>query len=156
MALAIQPCAIRASLLFCLSSAGVLRRNSDRIGGFEKGEFELNSARKVVAAQICVRRADTVQWTIKVKHERTADCLVAGFRWHKKGAGTTIGSLLLGLYTTITRSTRRGVHGHGAQAARRRADAAARRRARRPSVAGLGRGTGGSQREETAAARRDQ
>ncbi len=35
---------------------------------------------------------------IKVKHERTADCLVAGFRWHKKGAGTMIGSLLLGLY----------------------------------------------------------
>src|SRR5438046_2769642 len=51
---------------------------------------------------------------------------------------------------------RRGVHGHGAQAARRRADAAARRRARRPSMAGLGRGTGGSQREGTAAARCDQ
>ena len=35
---------------------------------------------------------------MKVKHERTADCVVAGFRWHKKGAGTLIGSLLLGLY----------------------------------------------------------
>jgi ATP-dependent DNA ligase len=35
---------------------------------------------------------------IKVKHERTADCVVAGFRWHKKGAGTLVGSLLLGLY----------------------------------------------------------
>ena len=22
---------------------------------------------------------------IKVKHERTADCVVAGFRWHKTG-----------------------------------------------------------------------
>ncbi len=33
---------------------------------------------------------------LKVKHERTADCVVAGFRWHKDGAG--IGSLLLGLY----------------------------------------------------------
>lgn len=33
---------------------------------------------------------------IKVKHERTADCVVAGFRWHKDGRG--IGSLLLGLY----------------------------------------------------------
>jgi len=32
----------------------------------------------------------------KVKHQRTADCVVAGFRWHKDGAG--IGSLLLGLY----------------------------------------------------------
>ena len=33
---------------------------------------------------------------MKVKHERTADCVVAGFRWHKDGAG--VGSLLLGLY----------------------------------------------------------
>ena len=35
---------------------------------------------------------------IKVKHRRTADCAVAGFRWHKKGPGTLVGSLLLGLY----------------------------------------------------------
>ena len=35
---------------------------------------------------------------IKVKHVRTADCVVAGFRWHKAGKGTLIGSLLLGLY----------------------------------------------------------
>jgi ATP-dependent DNA ligase len=35
---------------------------------------------------------------IKVKHVRTADCVVAGFRWHKNGPGTLIGSLLLGLY----------------------------------------------------------
>ena len=35
---------------------------------------------------------------IKVKHARTADCVVAGFRWHKDGKGTAVGSLLLGLY----------------------------------------------------------
>src|SRR5437667_2969572 len=35
---------------------------------------------------------------IKVKHARTADCVVAGFRWHKHGPGTLVGSLLLGLY----------------------------------------------------------
>jgi ATP-dependent DNA ligase len=35
---------------------------------------------------------------IKVKHARTADCVVAGFRWHKNGRGTMVGSLLLGLY----------------------------------------------------------
>lgn len=35
---------------------------------------------------------------LKVKHERTADCVVAGFRWHKGGEGTRVGSLLLGLY----------------------------------------------------------
>jgi ATP-dependent DNA ligase len=34
---------------------------------------------------------------IKVKHARTADCVVAGFRWHKSGTDT-VGSLLLGLY----------------------------------------------------------
>ena len=34
---------------------------------------------------------------IKIKHARTADCVVAGFRWHKSGQDA-IGSLLLGLY----------------------------------------------------------
>ena len=34
---------------------------------------------------------------IKVKHVRTADCVVAGFRWHKSGRDA-VGSLLLGLY----------------------------------------------------------
>ncbi len=33
----------------------------------------------------------------KIKHARTADCVVAGFRWHKSGHDA-IGSLLLGLY----------------------------------------------------------
>jgi ATP-dependent DNA ligase len=32
----------------------------------------------------------------KIKHERTADCVVAGFRWHK--TGDVVGSLLLGIY----------------------------------------------------------
>jgi ATP-dependent DNA ligase len=34
----------------------------------------------------------------KIKHARTADCVVAGYRWHKNGPGTLIGSLLLGLW----------------------------------------------------------
>jgi len=33
---------------------------------------------------------------LKIKHARTADCVVAGFRWHK--SGPVVGSLLLGLY----------------------------------------------------------
>jgi ATP-dependent DNA ligase len=33
---------------------------------------------------------------LKVKHQRTADCVVAGFRWHKEGG--IVGSLLLGLF----------------------------------------------------------
>lgn len=35
---------------------------------------------------------------LKVKHERDCDCVVGGFRWHKTGKGTLIGSLLLGLF----------------------------------------------------------
>jgi ATP-dependent DNA ligase len=35
---------------------------------------------------------------LKIKHERECDCVVAGFRWHKKGERTMVGSLLLGLY----------------------------------------------------------
>jgi len=35
---------------------------------------------------------------LKVKHERECDCVVAGFRWHKRGDKTLVGSLLLGLY----------------------------------------------------------
>jgi len=35
---------------------------------------------------------------LKIKHERECDCVVAGFRWHKKGPRTMVGSLLLGLY----------------------------------------------------------
>jgi ATP-dependent DNA ligase len=50
---------------------------------------------------VMAKRADGVyeqnkRVMIKVKHERTIDCVVAGFRWHKDGNG--VGSLLLGLY----------------------------------------------------------
>ena len=43
----------------------------------------------------------------KVKHERTADCVVAGFRWHKKAG--RVGSLLLGLYDGAGRLQHVGV-----------------------------------------------
>ena len=45
---------------------------------------------------------------IKIKHARTADCVVAGFRWHKSGGGA-IGSLLLGLYDNRGRLQHVGV-----------------------------------------------
>ncbi len=34
---------------------------------------------------------------LKIKHARTAECVVAGFRWHKSGRDA-VGSLLLGLF----------------------------------------------------------
>jgi ATP-dependent DNA ligase len=45
----------------------------------------------------------------KVKHARTADCVVAGFRWHKGGKGERVGSLLLGLYDEANRLQHVGV-----------------------------------------------
>ena len=46
---------------------------------------------------------------LKVKHERDCDCVVAGFRWHKDGEGTMIGSLLLGLYDKVGKLQHIGV-----------------------------------------------
>jgi ATP-dependent DNA ligase len=46
----------------------------------------------------------------KIKHERTADCVVAGYRVHKSGEDR-IGSLLLGLYTGDGRLASVGVVG---------------------------------------------
>jgi ATP-dependent DNA ligase len=52
----------------------------------------------VVAKRLEGRYEPGVRAMVKVKHQRTADCAVAGFRWHKNGPGTMVGSLLLGLY----------------------------------------------------------
>ena len=52
----------------------------------------------VMAKQAGSPYAPDKRTMLKVKHERDCDCVVAGFRWHKDGEGTAIGSLLLGLY----------------------------------------------------------
>jgi ATP-dependent DNA ligase len=52
----------------------------------------------VVAKRLDGRYQPGVRAMVKVKHARTADCAVVGFRWHKNGPGTMVGSLLLGLY----------------------------------------------------------
>jgi len=52
----------------------------------------------VVAKQISGVYEPNKRVMLKVKHERDCDCVVAGFRWHKKGDRTLVGSLLLGLY----------------------------------------------------------
>jgi ATP-dependent DNA ligase len=57
---------------------------------------------------------------VKVKHVRTADCVVAGFRWHKQGPGTHVGSLLLGLYDGAGTLQHVGVTSSFAMEARRR------------------------------------
>ena len=50
----------------------------------------------VVAKPLDVTYREGERAMIKVKHERTADVVVAGYRWHKSGG--VVGSLLLGLY----------------------------------------------------------
>ena len=50
----------------------------------------------VVAKPAAVAYLPDKRVMFKVKHHRTADCAVAGFRWHKDGKG--VGSLLLGLF----------------------------------------------------------
>jgi ATP-dependent DNA ligase len=52
----------------------------------------------VVAKPISGTYESNKRVMLKVKHERDCDCVVAGFRWHKKGERTRIGSLLLGLF----------------------------------------------------------
>lgn len=52
---------------------------------------------------VVAKRADGVyepgkRAMTKIKHVRTADCVVAGFRWLAKGRNELVGSLLLGLY----------------------------------------------------------
>jgi ATP-dependent DNA ligase len=55
----------------------------------------------------------------KLKHERTADCVVAGFRWYKGAPGELVGSLLLGLYDDAN-----ALHHVGVTAAFKRAERA--------------------------------
>ncbi|MFJ4713359.1 ATP-dependent DNA ligase [Streptomyces sp. NPDC088785] len=50
----------------------------------------------VVAKPLDLRYRQDERLMIKVKHERTADCVVAGYRYHK--SGPVVGSLLLGLH----------------------------------------------------------
>ena len=78
---------------------------------------------------------------LKVKHQRTADCVVAGFRTHKDGAG--VGSLLLGLFDSLGDAAprRRGLGLQRGAAARagRRARAVPDGRPDGSPVGGLGR-----------------
>jgi ATP-dependent DNA ligase len=63
-------------------------------GWFER--FEGAGLDGVVAKPLDGTYEEGKRTMLKVKHLRTADCVVAGFRFHKDGAG--VGSLLLGLY----------------------------------------------------------
>lgn len=59
-------------------------------------EFEGAGLDGIVAKPVDLPYQPGKRSMLKIKHERTADCVVAGFRWHKSGG--VVGSLLLGLY----------------------------------------------------------
>ena len=62
------------------------------------GRFEGAGLDGVMAKPILGVYEPNKRVMMKVKHERDCDCVVAGFRWHKKGERTLVGSLLLGLF----------------------------------------------------------
>lgn len=62
------------------------------------GRFEGAGLDGVMAKPVAGTYEPGKRVMLKVKHERDCDCVVAGFRWHKKGDQKAIGSLLLGLF----------------------------------------------------------
>ena len=68
---------------------------ADWFGRFEGAGFD-----GVIAKPAAGTYEPNKRVMLKVKHARECDCVVAGFRWHKNGERTAVGSLLLGLYDT--------------------------------------------------------
>jgi ATP-dependent DNA ligase len=73
-------------------------------------QFEGAGLDGVIAKPLDVEYQPDKRAMFKIKHERTADCVVAGYRVHKSG-DDAIGSLLLGLYDTEGRLASIGVIG---------------------------------------------
>jgi len=70
-----------------------LRVASDWFRRFEGAGLDGVMAKPILGAYEPGKRV-----MLKVKHERDCDCVVGGFRWHKNGGRTAVGSLLLGLF----------------------------------------------------------
>ena len=70
-------------------------------------EFEGAGLDGVVAKSLADPYTPDKRTLVKIKHRRTADCVVAGYRVHKDGRG--VGSILLGLYDTEGRLHHVGV-----------------------------------------------
>ncbi|MDP8959125.1 MAG: ATP-dependent DNA ligase, partial [Actinomycetota bacterium] len=88
---------LEAQLAGSDSSVHLTPATTDReLAGIWFDRFEGAGLDGVVAKWLELPYREGERVMIKVKHERTADCVVAGFRWHKDGQG--VGSLLLGLY----------------------------------------------------------
>ena len=91
----------RARLVDALSTASAPVHVTPATGDLDEAQdwftrFEGAGLDGVVAKPLDGRYLPDKRTMFKVKHERTADCVVAGFRWHK--SGDVVGSLLLGLW----------------------------------------------------------
>ncbi len=85
-------------------------------------EFEGAGLDGVIAKPPTITYQQDKRVMFKIKHTRTADCVLAGFRWHKTSteAQPLVGSLLLGLYNAEHKLQHVGVV--GAFTAKRRAE----------------------------------
>src|SRR5205085_12539234 len=69
-------------------------------------EFEGAGLDGVIAKPLAAPYQPGKRAMLKIKHQRTADCVVAGLRWHKSmedGGPEAVGSLLLGLFDAAGR-----------------------------------------------------
>jgi ATP-dependent DNA ligase len=82
-------------------------------------QFEGAGLDGIIAKPLTITYQPDKRVMFKIKHERTADCVVAGYRVHKSG-GDAIGSLLLGLYQDDGQLASVGVIGAFPMAERRR------------------------------------
>ena len=115
------------------------RRRRRRSGGSPSSKAPVSTAS--IAKRLGDPYTPDKRTLVKVKHQRTADCVIAGYRIHKDGKG--VGSLLLGLYDDEGELHHVGVvgvvHREAPRRAARRAGAADPRRARRTTRGGTGR-----------------
>ena len=121
-------------------------------------EFEGAGLDGVIAKPLHAAYQPGKRAMLKIKHQRTADCVVAGLRWHKssaEGGPEAVGSLLLGLYDAAGRLHHVGITASFTMApapgAGAGAGAAAPRCARRSSLGRRGRRRRNARRRRAAA-----
>ena len=91
-ALLVQALAGARAPVYCTPATSDLATARDWFGIFEGAGLDGVVAKPLDGPYLPDKRT-----MFKIKHARTADCVVAGFRWHK--SGPIVGSLLLGLWT---------------------------------------------------------
>jgi len=85
-------------------------------------QFEGAGLDGVIAKPLAAAYQPGKRAMLKIKHQRTADCVVAGLRWHKssaEGGPEAVGSLLLGLFDEVGRLHHVGITASFTMARRR-------------------------------------